>query len=212
MSRTSRLAAAVVGAAAVCAVAVGAASASSSSLVASKSTTFAMVRSTGVVAAGCLPNAHASVTVRTNDQVGGQTEIMKITAGGLPANTEFDVFIIQVPDAPFGIAWYQGDLQTNSSGNGASTFVGRFSQETFAVAPGTAPAPTVHPGDANSNPAFAPVHMYHVGFWFGSPTAAAAAGCPNAQTPFNGDHTAGIQAMSTTQFPDLRGPLRTFKP
>jgi hypothetical protein len=31
-------------------------------------------------------------------------------------------------------------------------------------------------------------------------------------TPFNGDHNAGIQALSTTQFPKDKGPLGTLKP
>jgi hypothetical protein len=76
------------------------------------------------------------------------------------------------------------------------------------VAPGSGPAPSTHPGkDAASNPPFAPVHTYHVGFWFNSPNDAVKAGCPGAVTPFNGDHTAGVQAMSTRNFPDLAGPL-----
>jgi hypothetical protein len=56
-----------------------------------------------------------------------------------------------------------------------------------------------------------PIHEYHVGVWFGSPTAAAAAGCPTTVTPFNGHHNAGVQALSTKQFGDLRGPLRQVK-
>ena len=86
--------------------------------------------------------------------------------------------------------------------------IGRFNIETFAVAPKTAPAPVTHPGkDADSNPPFAPIHTYHVGFWFNSPDDAVKAGCPGNVTPFNGDHTAGVQAMSTRNFPDLAGPL-----
>jgi hypothetical protein len=50
--------------------------------------------------------------------------------------------------------------------------------------------------------------MFHLGLWFNSPTDAAAAGCPNTVTPFNGDHTAGVQALSTHNFGDLHGPLR----
>lgn len=206
MSRTTRLAAAILGAAALCAVAVGAASANSS--VATKTTTFPMVRSTGVVAANCLQNAQANVTISAT----GQTETMKVTVSGMPANIELDLFVIQVPDPPFGLSWYQGDLNTDANGNGSGTYVGRFSVETFAVAVNTAPAPRPHPGDARSNPPFAPIHTYHVGLWFGTPQAAAAAGCPTTVTPFNGDHTAGIQAMSTHQFPVLGGPLRSFQP
>jgi hypothetical protein len=62
--------------------------------------------------------------------------------------------------------------------------------------------------DAATNPQFAPVHQLHQGLWFGSPDAAEAAGCPGNVTPFNEDHTAGIQALSTRNFDALNGPLR----
>lgn len=169
------------------------------------SISFSLVRSTGVVSANCLTGAKATVTVTQT----GQTETMQVTANHLPPNREFDLFVIQVPDAPFGDAWYQGDLDSNGAGHASGTYVGRFSIETFLVAPGSAPAPVIHKGvDASSNPASAPVHMFHLGLWFGSPAAAVAAGCPNTVTPFNGDHNAGIQAMSTRQFSQLHGPLR----
>jgi hypothetical protein len=65
--------------------------------------------------------------------------------------------------------------------------------------------------DASTNPAFAPVHEYHVGVWFNSAKDAAAAGCANTVTPFNGEHNAGPQALSTRQFADAHGPLRRIK-
>jgi hypothetical protein len=187
------------------AVGVGAARAATSGA-ASKaaSTTFSLIRSTGVVAAHCLGQAKATVTVTNH----GATETMTVDATGLVPDSEFDLFIIQVPNAPFGIAWYQGDLDSDSTGAAHHNYVGRFSLETFAVAPGTAVAPDTHDGiDATTNPAFAPIHTYHVGLWFGSPAVATAAGCPATVTPFNGDHNAGIQAMSTRQFADTSGPL-----
>ena len=49
--------------------------------------------------------------------------------------------------------------------------------------------------------------MFHLGLWFDSPEDAEAAGCPNTVTPFNGAHDAGIQALSTRNFPQLEGPL-----
>jgi hypothetical protein len=49
--------------------------------------------------------------------------------------------------------------------------------------------------------------MFHLGLWFGSPEEAAAAGCPDTVTRFNGNHTAGIQLLNTSNFPDLQGPL-----
>ncbi len=66
--------------------------------------------------------------------------------------------------------------------------------------------------DAATNPQFAPVHEYHVGVWFNSSTDAAAVGCANVVTPFNGEHNAGPQALSTQQFPDTNGPLRQITP
>jgi hypothetical protein len=175
------------------------------------STQFHLVRSAGSVAANCLTQAGAKVKIRN----AGPVEIMKINAWGLPKNTDFDVFVTQLPNAPFGVSWYQGDLESNSHGRAYGEFVGRFSVETFAVAPGTGVAPVVHNSpikDAASNPAFAPVHTYHIGVWFNSAKDAAAAGCANVVTPFNGEHNAGPQALSTRQFADTRGPLRRVKP
>jgi hypothetical protein len=171
---------------------------------------FAMHRSPGTVAAGCLPHARANVVVRR----AGPVEVMKVQAKGLPKKTDFDLFVIQVPNAPFGVGWYQGDLETNREGEGHGTFVGRFSVETFAVAPGTAPAPSVHHGpipDATSNPTFGPIHTFHLGLWFNSPKAAAKAGCADTITPFNGEHHAGVQVLNTDAFADTKGPLRRLK-
>jgi hypothetical protein len=43
---------------------------------------------------------------------------MKVRVKGLPPNTEFDFFVIQVPNTPFGLSWYQGDIETNDNGRG----------------------------------------------------------------------------------------------
>jgi hypothetical protein len=178
----------------------------------SKEIKFGMVRSAGAESAGCLSGASARVKVTSK----GPVEEMRVFVTGLPPKTEFDFFVIQVPNAPFGLSWYQGDIETNARGRHLSTFIGRFSIETFIVAPGTAPAPVVHNQspfpDASSNPATAPVHTFHLGLWFNSPADAAKAGCPSTVTPFNGDHTAGIQALSTRNFPDDMGPLRQLTP
>jgi len=187
------------------------ASLAGSGAAASKHIQFRMLRSTGAVTAGCIPHARARVTVSSQ----GPVEVMRVQARGLPKNTDFDLFVIQVPNAPFGLSWYQGDLQTNQHGRADGVFVGRFSIETFIVAPGSAPAPVVHNGpfpDAAANPATGPVHEFHLGLWFNSPADAAAAGCGNTVTPFNGEHNAGVQALSTRQFGDLTGPLRGLTP
>lgn len=172
---------------------------------------FAMQRSPGIVAAGCVPKGEAQVTVRHD----GAVERMRVDATGLPANTDFDLFVIQVPNTPFGVSWYQGDLETNRYGVGHQEYVGRFQQETFAIAPNPAPAPSVHSSptpDATSNPPFGPIHTFHLGLWFNSPADALKAGCPGATTPFNGDHTAGVQVLNTAQFGATQGPLGTLKP
>jgi len=139
---------------------------------------------------------------------------MYISASGLPPKTDFDFFVIQVPTAPFGLAWYQGDVKTNEFGNAVAHFRGRFSIETFVVAPGVAPAPDVFNGpfpDATTNPPTNPVQMYHLGMWFNSPAAAAKHGCPATETPFNGEHDAGIQVLNTSNFPINQGPLFQLK-
>jgi hypothetical protein len=159
--------------------------------------TFTMVRSTSAVAGHCLIGAGATVTITKL----AQAERMTISAHDLPPNTGFDVFVIQNPNSPFGMSWYQGDLESNGAGNATVTFIGRFNIETFIVSPGGVPVARPHKSppfpDATSNPTTAPVHTYHLGIWFNSPVEAAAAGCPNTVTPFNGDHKAGIQALST---------------
>jgi hypothetical protein len=172
---------------------------------------FKMVRSKGIVDAGCLPKASGTVKIRSE----GEVEVMDVALRGLPAKTGFDFFVIQTPDFPFGLSWYQGDIETDAYGNGYARFIGRFNIETFIVAPDGAKAPTVHRGapfpDAAYSPKTAPVHTYHLGLWFNSPKDAAKAGCPDIVTPFNGDHNAGTQVLNTSQFPDQFGPLRRIK-
>src|SRR5215217_2571832 len=160
---------------------------------ATDSTSFKMLRSQTAVANDCLEGARAHVDVKTTvtDQ-----QIMDVT----------------VANAPFGISWYQADFDTNDNGFGEVRARGIFSEELFAVAPGSVPAPQVDDLDADTNPAFAPVHTYHVGLWFGSPEEAAAAGCPETVTPFDGGgHQAGVQAFSTRNFGALHGPLRSIE-
>jgi len=151
----------------------------------------------------CAPNASATVRIRP----GEQTDDIEVTVNDLPPNTNFEFFVIQVPHSPFGVAWYQGEIRTDRHGRGHHQFAGRFSNETFAFALGSAPAPNVLAGDATGNPPFNPIQMYHLGLWFSSPQAATAANCPGGLTMFGGDHNAGIQILNTTNFQDDHGPL-----
>lgn len=161
---------------------------------------FNLVRSAGLLAT-CAPNATARVT----DVTQGFAEKLTIQVSGFKSGTKFDVFVIQVPNKPFGVAWYLGDHE-----NGAThSFVSRLNDETFAVAVGAAPAPRPHGSkDAPTNPVFAPVHTFHLGIWFNSPADAVRNGCPNTLTPFNGEHTAGVQVLNSGNFPNNFGPLR----
>jgi hypothetical protein len=167
-----------------------------------------------VSSAAFLPHAHGRVSIESV----GPVEIMNVTVWGLPANTDFDFFVIQKPTAPFGLSWYQGDIETNRFGVGFQRFVGRFSIETFIVAPGVQGvlAPTPHTAlpfpDANKNPITPPVHTFHLGLWFNSPQDAKKAGGPDTVTPFNGEHNAGVQVLNTSNFRDLEGPLINVHP
>ena len=173
--------------------------------------TFAMVRSPALNAVpDCVPTASGTVTI----QPGGPVEVMSVRATGLPPNTDFDFFVIQQPNGPFGMSWYQGDIETNGDGVGSGKFIGRFNIETFVVAPGSVPAPLTFDNafpSVSPNPATGPIQMYHLGLWFNSPDDAANAGCPNGVTPFNGEHNAGLQVLNTSNFPDDHGPLRNVK-
>jgi hypothetical protein len=172
------------------------------------STTFKMVRSQAAVDNDCLEGAKANVDVRTTPT---DNQIMDVTVNHAPKNTEFELFVTQQPNSPFGISWYQADFETNNQGQGEVRARGIFSEELFAFAPGVVNAPQVDDQDAEKNPAFDPVHTFHLGLWFGSPEEAQAAGCSGTVTAFDGDHEAGIQAFSTRNFPNLKGPLGKIK-
>jgi hypothetical protein len=167
-------------------------------------TSFKMVRSKAAVDDNCLKGAKAHVDVRTTPT---NQQVLDVSVKDAPKNTEFELFVTQQPNSPFGISWYQSDFDTNNQGNGEVQARGIFSEELFAVAPGVVKAPQVDDLDAKKNPEFKPVHTFHLGLWFGSPEEAKDAGCSDTVTPFDGDHTAGIQAFSTRNFPKLEGPL-----
>ncbi|MBV8379066.1 MAG: hypothetical protein JO279_18895 [Verrucomicrobia bacterium] len=169
-----------------------------------KSVDFVMLPSKGLPS-GVLQNALGHVHIRSV----GPVEIMEVSVEGLPPNTDFDFFVIQVPNKPFGLSWYQGDIETNRNGKGFGAFVGRFSIETFIVSPGAQPAPVVFNNafpDSSMGVVVGRIHTYHLGLWFNSPADGAKAGAPGV-TPFNGEGDAGVQVLSTNGFPDLMGPL-----
>jgi hypothetical protein len=169
---------------------------------------FDLVRSPALnTSPNCVPDAEGDATIQQK----GPVEILKVKVKGLPPKTDFDFFVIQQPNGPFGMSWYQGDIDTDDNGEGHGRFIGRFSIETFVVAPGSVDAPLTFEDTPNpsvsQNPKTGPIQMYHLGLWFNSPEDAVNAGCPAGHTPFNGEHDAGPQVLNTSNFPNLQGPL-----
>src|SRR5262245_17964316 len=82
---------------------------------------FDMMRSAAAENGNCLSGASGHVKVTSL----GPVEEMEVEVTGLPPNTEFDFFVIQIPNAPFGLAWYQGDIDTDDEGEGQQRFIGR---------------------------------------------------------------------------------------
>ena len=143
----------------------------------------------------CLPNAGGHVTITPQ----ALNDKMVVSLHGMPANTGFDLFVIQQPTAPFGVSWYQTDIHSGSTGTGTATVRGVFDSETFSVSPG-------------GTTTFAPTHQYHLGLWFNNPKVPFSLGCEPGGTapvvtPFNGNQHAGIQVLNTAQFPVNAGPL-----
>ena len=148
----------------------------------------------------CLPKAGGRATITP----GTLNDTMTVSLHGMPANSDFDLFVIQQPTAPFGVSWYQSDIQANDNGFGSATVRGIFDNETFSVSPG-------------GTTTFAPTHQYHLGVWFNDPSVPFNLGCePGATvptvTPFNGEQNAGIQVVNTAQFPVNAGPLSHVHP
>ena len=167
-------------------------------------------------AMGCLPDANGTVTLNSL----GIVEVMHIQVNFLPPNTDFDVFVLQSPNPPFGLAWYEGDLMTDAGGSGVTDLIGRFSFGTFIVAPGATAAPVTQTAgpfpDASTNLGKeGPVQLYHVGIWFDSAQEAQKLGCTSSLTvtPFNSGHQAGIQVLNSAnpKFNKI-GPLGHFNP
>ena len=157
--------------------------------------TFGLVPSPGIKS--CLPHAGGQVTIIP----GSQNDTMEVSIFGMPRNAEFDLFVIQQPNKPFGVSWYQTDVNADAHGVGHATVRGVFDVETFSVSTG-------------GTTTFGATHQYHLGLWFNDPNVPFHLGCePNKpgdkpiMTPFNGEQNAGIQALNTSEFPDNAGPL-----
>ena len=156
--------------------------------------TFALQASSPAIKT-CLPHARGVVTIIP----GSQNDLMNVTITGMPKNAEFDLFVIQQPGKPFGVSWYQTDVNANGAGVGFASVRGIFDRETFSVSQG-------------GTTTFDPTHQFHLGLWFNDPNLPFNLGCEPGQpsavhTPLNGEQNAGIQVLNTAEFPDNAGPL-----
>ena len=85
---------------------------------AAKNFKFNMVRSPVLNAvADCVPDATGNVSIKP----GGPIETKEVKVKERPPKTDFD-FVIQVPNGPFGMSWYQGDIEADKQGVGRAKF------------------------------------------------------------------------------------------
>ncbi len=139
-----------------------------------------------------IQHAHATISITNRFKTGALNDTMTLVASGLPPSTGFDLFLVEHSPfdsgfTTFGFGWYQSDVQSNSTGNATVKVIGIFDKETFIVNPSSS----------------TPVHTFNVGFWFDSPTTQAAkcGTAAPAPTPFNGEQSAGLNAMITSGAP-----------
>jgi hypothetical protein len=143
---------------------------------------FRLVPSSAAIAK-CLPHAEVEVTVKLRTEATGR-DIFLVEGSGLPANTSFTIFLIEVPGAPFGAAEYIGDLNTDKRGR-AHAELRLIVEEAFAS--------TIVDGKRVR------AELNHVGMWFADPAADDFCLGPGggAVTPFDGDNEAGVQAFNS---------------
>ena len=120
---------------------------------------------------------------------GSQNDTMRISLHGMPPRTSFDLFVIQQPTKPFGVSWYQTDVNVGRRGSGSATVRGVFDSETFSVSPG-------------GTTTFGPTHQYHLGLWFNNPRVPFRLGCEKGMsTPVVTPSTAGTTRASRYSTP-----------
>jgi hypothetical protein len=173
---------------------------------------FTMVRSSTVASTSALPDARADVGIAEL----GRHEWLQMQIWGLPKFTDFTLFLTQTPNPPFGVGSFQANIRTDFMGHATVNLQGRFNVNSFTVAQGIVAAPVIDLSglfpDAVINPTFNPIRTYHLGIFFNSPADAVKAGLPGTVTPFNASHSAGVQVLSTRNFPDAKGPLWQLGP
>ena len=136
--------------------------------------------------ADCLPDATARVTVFSREDIRG-VDTLALKAKGLPPNTEFTVFLTELPGPPFGAVEYIGELTTNAAGRG-SLRVDTVVDEAFSS--------TLVGSDRIRK------ELNHVVIWFADPAADDLCFGPEGgvKTPFDGDGEAGVTVLSSADF------------
>jgi hypothetical protein len=170
------------------------------------SLTFDMVPATPAIRA-CLPDAKGTVTIKkweVNDE-------LTLDVVGLARNTGYALFVLQMPGTPFGMAWYQSDLETDSNGEGSASVWGALNAKAFSISPAQLTTRGQR-GNAQTGAMFGAVNLYHLGLWFDDPQVPFRQGCEPGQkapvvTPFNSGQHAGIQVLNTSNFMNQPGPL-----
>jgi len=147
--------------------------------------TFTLVPASNAIA-NCLPNASATVTVFSRDELRG-VDTLDLKAEGLRPNTSFTVFLCELPNPPFGAAEYIGEFTTNAVGRG-SMRVDAIINEAFS---------STMVGSERVRK-----ELNHIVIWFADP--ADDDFCPGPAntiiTPFDGDGVAGITVLSSKNF------------
>jgi hypothetical protein len=149
----------------------------SPSLVHSK--TFSLVPASSTLVP-CLqaPGKTAKATVKVTR--GSLNDTLTVTVSGFKPHLGFDIFTISDTAKPFGLAWYQSDLESNATGGGSATIKTKLLDEMFGALNGSV------------------TQVTHIGFWFNKPSDAATCGFAGPPTPFNGEHDAGPLAFVST--------------
>jgi hypothetical protein len=170
------------------------------------SLTFEMVPATPVILA-CLPGAKGTVTIKK----WGTRDELTLQVVGLARNTSYALFVLQTPGAPFGMARYQGDLETDRDGEGITSIWGAFNAQALSITP-TPLASQDQEGKDQTGAATGAVTLYHLGLWFGNPEVPFQQGCEPAQeapivTALKSERHVGIQVLNTSNFQMEYGPL-----
>jgi hypothetical protein len=138
----------------------------------------------------CLRSGSAVPSAKVTVGQGALTDDLTITGAGIKPGLAFDLFTVEKSNlradatvdptvTNFGLAWYQTDLQANSTGQIFGTLHTILINQIFGFDPAVSLPPT---------------NTFHVGFWFNNPNDATACGFTGF-TPFNGVHHAGPAAM-----------------